>query len=252
MFPDENQLNISKVKMKISDPTVTILCDEQDILESELPLQGANILELGCGKAEKTRAIAQSGKIASITALEVDEIQHTKNLQIHDLPNVSFALGGAEAIPASDNSFDIVLMFKSLHHVPVEMMDQALKEIRRVLKPGGLAYISEPVYAGEFNEILRMFHDEKKVREFAFAAVQRAVQSGLFELVTQKFFNTPSHFDNFEQFEERILKVTHTQHQLAPELYAAVRVKFMAHMTPQGADFLFPIRVDILRKSPQE
>jgi len=237
--------------MKISDPTANTLCDEQDILESTLPLQGANVLELGCGKAEKTRAIAQKKKVTSITALEVDEIQHAKNMQIRDLPNVSFALGGAEAIPAPDERFDIVLMFKSLHHVPVEMMDQALKEIWRVLKPGGLAYISEPVYAGDFNEILRMFHDERTVRELAFAAVQRAVRGGLFELVTQNFFNTPGHFDNFEQFEERILKVTHTQHQLTPELYAAVRARFMAHMTPQGADFHNPIRVDILRKSPQ-
>ncbi len=248
MIPNENQPNKSKVKMKIADSTVNTLCDEQLVLESELPLQGAHVLELGCGKAEKTRALAKTGKVASITALEVDEIQHGKNLQIQDLPNVTFALGGAEAIPAPDNSFDIVLMFKSLHHVPRELMDQALKEIRRVLKPGGLTYISEPVYAGEFNEILRLFHDEKTVRELAFAAVQRAVQSGLFELVAQKFFNTPGRFDNFEQFEEGILKVTHTHHQLAPELYAAVRDKFMAHMTPTGFDFQSPIRVDILRK----
>jgi len=234
--------------MQISDPSNDILCDERGIYESLLPLQGARILELGCGNAEKTRAIAQAGKVASITALEVDKVQHAKNTQIRDLPNVDFRFGGAEAIPAPDASFDIVLMFKSLHHVPLEMMDQALAEIRRVLKPGGLAYISEPVYAGEFNEILRMFHDEKAVREAAFSAVRRAVQGGIFELVGQKFFDTPGHFDSFEQFDERIMKVTHTQHRLSPELYRAVREKFMRHMTAQGADFRNPIRVDLLRK----
>jgi 2-methylisocitrate lyase-like PEP mutase family enzyme len=66
-------------------------------------------------------------------------------------------------------------MFKSLHHVPVPLMDQALAEIRRVLKPGGLAYISEPVFAGEFNEVLRLFHDESIVRREAFSAIERAV-----------------------------------------------------------------------------
>lgn len=234
--------------MQISDPSSDILCDERGIYESLLPLQGARILELGCGNAEKTRAIAQAGKVAAITALEVDKVQHAKNMQVRDLPNVDFRFGGAEAIPAPDASFDIVLMFKSLHHVPLEMMDQALMEIRRVLKPGGLAYISEPVYAGEFNEILRMFHDEKAVREAAFAAVRRTVQGGIFELVGQKFFDTPGHFDSFEQFDERIMKVTHTQHRLSPELYQAVREKFMRHMTAQGADFRNPIRVDLLRK----
>lgn len=234
--------------MKIQDSLASLNCPEREIYESLLPLDGARILELGCGKAEHTRAIAQGGKVASITALEVDEIQHAVNMQITDLPHVTFMLGGAESIPAADGHFDIVMMFKSLHHVPIDLMDQALAEIRRVLKPGGLAYISEPVYAGEFNEILRLFHDEKRVREAAFAALERAVTDGLFELAAEKFFATPSHFDDFGQFEHRILNVTHTQHSLSPELYQTVREKFMGHATTQGADFFTPIRVDLLRK----
>jgi SAM-dependent methyltransferase len=139
-------------------------------------------------------------------------------------------------------------MFKSLHHVPVERMDHAMAEIGRVLKPGGLAYISEPVFAGDFNEILRLFHDEKAVREAAFSAVERAVATGRFELASEKFFSTPSHFETFEHFEERILNVTHTEHRLSPDLYRRVREQFMRHMTPQGADFETPLRVDLLRK----
>jgi ubiquinone/menaquinone biosynthesis C-methylase UbiE len=239
-----------RTAMKISDPYADAVCNERSIYESLLPLAGARILELGCGRAERTREIAQSGKIASITALEVDQVQHAINQKIDDLPNVSFRLGGAEAIPAQDGEFDIVMMFKSLHHVPLDLMNQALAEIGRVLKPGGLAYISEPVYGGDFNDILRMFHDEKVVREAAFAAMERAVQGGRFELAGQHFFSTPGHFESFEQFEERILKVTHTLHRLSPELYQTVKDKFMGHMTPQGADFINPLRVDLLRKVP--
>lgn len=234
--------------MKISDATAELLCDEYEVIAAELPLEGAQVLELGCGKAEKTRTIAQSGKVASILALEVDAIQHGRNLQIPDLPNVSFRQGAAEAIPAADSSFDIVMMFKSLHHVPTSKMDLALSEIRRVLKPRGLAWISEPVYSGEFNEILRLFHDEKVVREAAFLAVRRAVDDGRLQLVRQRFFSTAGHFDSFEQFEERIIRVTHTDHQLSPELHNAVRRKFETHLTAMGADFSSPLRVDILRK----
>ncbi len=235
--------------MKISDPAAALVCDEVELLAAELPLEGARILELGCGKAEKTRAIAQAGKAAAILALEVDAIQHARNLAIADLPNVSFGHGAAEAIPAQDASFDIVMMFKSLHHVPVTSMERALGEIRRVLKPGGLAWISEPVYAGEFNDILRLFHDEKEVREAAFAAVRRAVDAGQFALVGQRFFSTRGRFDSFAQFEERIIRVTHTDHRLSPELHGSVRRKFEAHLTPTGAHFLNPLRVDILRKA---
>ncbi len=236
--------------MKISDPANDVLCDEYDLIAAELPLENAQVLELGCGKAEKTRTIAQAGKVAAIVALEVDAIQHAQNLQIADLPNVSFRHGAAEAIPEADASFDIVMMFKSLHHVPTDRMDLALSEIWRVLKPGGLAWISEPVYAGEFNEILRLFHDEKAVREAAFAAVRRSVDDGRFMLVRQRFFSTPGHFDSFGQFEERVIRVTHTDHRLAPELLAAVREKFETHLSATGADFRNPLRVDILRKAP--
>lgn len=234
--------------MKIAEIVSTPPVDEFAVLAAELPLQGARILELGCGKAEKTRAIATRGDVAAIVALEVDAIQHALNLKIDDLPNVAFHHGAAEAIPAKDGSFDIAMMFKSLHHVPIDAMDRALDEIRRVLRPGGLAWISEPVYAGEFNEILRLFHDERVVREAAFAAVRRAVDTGRFELVAQRFFTTPGHFDDFAQFEERVIRVTHTQHRLAPELLATVRDKFNAYLTAGGANFANPLRVDILRK----
>lgn len=235
-------------EMRIAGSGDDALCNEYEVIAGELPLAGARVLELGCGKAEKTRSIAERSQVAQIVAMEVDAIQHARNLEITDLPNVRFAHGAAEAIPEADASFDIVLMFKSLHHVPMASMAQALGEIRRVLKPGGLAWISEPVYAGEFNDILRLFHDEREVRTAAFAAVRQAVADGGFVLVGQRFFSTPGHFDSFAQFEERIIKVTHSDHRLSPELLAQVREKFSAHLTPQGADFRNPLRVDLLRK----
>lgn len=233
----------------MTDITQTPLVNEVKMMLDTLPFDGARVLELGCGRAEKTRLLAETRRMREIMALEVDEIQHAKNLLVADLPTVRFAHGGAEAIPAEDASVDIVLMFKSLHHVPVPLMDQALAEIARVLRPGGLAWISEPVYAGDLNEVFRLFHDEKLVREAAFAAVCRAVEHGPLRLQQQLFFNTRSFFENFEQFDTRMIQVTHTDHCLAPELYAAVREKFNSFMTPEGATFHTPQRVDLLVKS---
>jgi ubiquinone/menaquinone biosynthesis C-methylase UbiE len=234
--------------MKIADPDNSPVLDEFDVIAAELPLQNATVLELGCGKAEKTRRIATSGKVTSIVAMEVDGIQHGKNLQNSDLPNVTFRRGAAEAIPADDASFDVVMMFKSLHHVPTDGMDATFSEIYRVLKPGGLAWISEPVYAGAFNEVIRLFHDEKQVREAAFAATQRAVANGRFQLVRQRFFSVASHYRDFDQFEEQVIRVTHMNHRLSPELNETVRQKFEAHKTSSGAHFHNPLRVDILRR----
>lgn len=234
--------------MKIAPEKIGLNCPETEVYHRLLALDGKHILELGCGNAAITRDIATAGPGRTITALEVDRIAHDQNLQITDLPNVTFGLGGAEAIPLENASVDVVFMFKSLHHVPVALMDQSLREIQRVLKPGGIAYISEPIYAGDFNEILRQFHDEREVREAAFDALKRAVDTDLFELVEEVFFNAPMDFEDFDDFENRVIRVTHTEHKLDAELYQRIRQLFEAHAGKDGARFLVPIRVDLLQK----
>ena len=235
--------------MQISQSRIERDCTENEVYNALLSLDDKHILELGCGKAEFTRAIATGGHGRRITATEVDQRQHAKNLLIGDLPNVTFLLAGAQSIPEPDASFDIVMMFKSLHHVPGELLAGAMQEIHRVLKPGGLAYISEPVYGGELNQIMRLFHDEKLVREQAFAALQQAVDNNQFRLVDEVFFNSPVYFENFADYENKVLKVTHTDHRLSDATYNRVRDLFNQHMQPDGAHFLAPMRVDLLQKA---
>lgn len=234
--------------MKLAPPVIELTCPEREIYNRCLPLDGARILELGCGRAELTRLIATHGMNRHITALEVDEIQHALNLKITDLPNVEFQLAGAQRIPAEGASFDIAMMFKSLHHVPLDLMTPALREINRVLKPGGFLYVSEPIFAGEFNEILRLFHDEERVRSAAFGAIQQSVAAGVFELADEIFFNAPIKFQDFAEYERMVIGVTHTRHHLTPEIYQAVKTRFEPHQSSDGARFAMPMRVDLLRK----
>jgi len=234
--------------MKTAAEHINVNCPEPEIYNRLLSLDNKHILELGCGGADKTRKIAESGTNRKITAMEVDEIAHQKNLQITDLPNVIFGLAGAQDIPLDDDSVDVVFMFKSLHHVPPELMKPSMREISRVLKPGGLAYISEPIFAGEFNEILRLFHDEKEVREAAFETIKNAVDEGLFTLLEQTFFNSPTRYENFAEFENKIINATHSHHALDDELYQRVKHRFEAHIGEDGAHFLSPVRVDLLQK----
>lgn len=233
--------------MKIAAERIDVNCPESEIYNRLLSLDNKHILELGCGSADITRNIAKSGVNRKITALEVDEIAHEKNLQLTDLPNVTFALSGAQEIPLQDASVDVVFMFKSLHHVPIKFMDRSMLEIRRVLKPGGLLYISEPVFAGDFNEVLRLFHDEEKVRFAAFNTIKNAVDKGLFKLVEETFFNSPMKFESFAEFENNTIKATHSNHKLDEQLYKLVKKRFEQHLGKDGANFLMPIRVDLLQ-----
>ena len=124
--------------MKIAIREIDVNCPESDIYNRLLSLDNKHILELGCGNAEITRNIATSGSNRKVTALEVDQLAHAKNLLITDLPNVTFGLSGAQEIPLADQSVDVVFMFKSLHHVPLELMEASMREIWRVLKLGGV------------------------------------------------------------------------------------------------------------------
>jgi len=234
--------------MKINDPEAYEVCYESDIMKRILPLSGKRVLELGCGKAWTTRMLVERFSAAEVVATEVDKIQHEKNLAITDLPQVRFVYGGAEDIDAPDAGFDRVIMFKSLHHVPGDRMDDALKEIRRVLRPGGLAYFSEPVYWGDFNEILRLFNDEKVVRKAAFETLKRTVENGDMELVQEVFFQAPGHYPQWKDFDDQFLNVTFLEHNIDDALYEEIKSSFMQHMQDDGVHLLKPHRVDLLRK----
>lgn len=238
----------SKALVDGLDVEIRRLIDEPTVISELLELDGREILELGCGRAVNTRAIAAAGQNRTMLALEVDERQHALNLQIEDLGNVTFALGGAEKIPAADQSFDAVFLFKSLHHVPADLMQPAMREIARVLRPGGYAYVSEPLFRGSFNDCLRLFHDESEVRSQAFAAITSAVRDGQFVSVSQTFFLAPVHFANFEEFERLVIGTTHSNHVLSDEVYAQVRERFATYVGANGVQFEQPIRVDLLQR----
>ena len=234
--------------MVMNRPEAYETAAEQEMMERLLPLQGARIFELGCGAAWITRQLAERYPTSRFTATEVDRLQHEKNLALAAPPNLSFILGGAEAIEAETASVDLVWMLKSLHHVPSALMPAAMQEITRVLKPGGLAYFSEPVYDGEFNALMSLIHDEKEVRTQAFEAIRGLVESGRMQLEGEYFFQVPGNYPSWQAFEDRFLNITHTQLNLDEERYQRIKQTFLTHLGPQGAEFLKPHRVDLLRK----
>lgn len=235
--------------MQLLKPGPLPILSDLQLIAERLPVAGGRLLELGCGRALTTRRIAEELPVREVIATEVDRVQHAKNLRIPDLPKVTFRLGGVEAIDEADESIDAAIMLKSLHHVPSHLLRQGLTEIHRVLRPGGIAYFSEPIYAGTFNEIMRLFHDERVVREAAFEALRTAVDEGLFLLEAEIFFDSVSRFQGFEEFEDRILGATHTEFAIDAALYSRIRDRFMQHVGPDGvAEFLNPNRADLLRK----
>ena len=235
--------------MEIADnPPSELVADELDLLNRLVPLRAQHIIELGCGAAELSRRLLDAHPACSVTALEVDQAQHAKNLARPPAPGLAFVAAGAQTIPFVDASFDLALMLKSLHHVPLAQMDQALAEVRRVLRPGGLLYVSEPVFDGPLNEVVRLFNDEQAVRRAAYQTVQRALAGGGWREVTEHHFMMPVAFADFDDFERRMTGVTYADRRFDGPLRERVRERFEALRPPAGQAFIRPMRVNLLLK----
>lgn len=228
--------------------SVPLVSDELELLQSLVDLPAhPRIIELGCGAAHLSRKLLLRHPACTVTGLEVDERQMAKNLQ-SPADRLTFIRAGAQAVPFADRSFDLALMLKSLHHVPLDLLDQSLAEVHRVLRPEGLLYVSEPVFAGALNEVMRLFHDEEVVRAEALTAVRKAVASGKWEQVGEVHFEMPAHYRDFAEFEQRMIAVTFVEHKLDTATLAAMRERFEPHMTASGAHFVRPMRVNLLRR----
>jgi 2-polyprenyl-3-methyl-5-hydroxy-6-metoxy-1,4-benzoquinol methylase len=100
---------------------------------------GMTVLELGCGTGTFTRELAQSG--ADIIAIDVSPELLEIARANHSAPNVHYQRENAYALSYPDAAFDSVVGSSVLHHLEVE---EALRNIYRVLKPGGTMFFTEP------------------------------------------------------------------------------------------------------------
>ena len=98
-----------------------------------------SVLELGCGTGYFTRELARSG--AKIVALDVSpELLEIARANC-SAPNVRYEIQNAYDLSYPDAVFDSVVGSSVLHHLEIQ---DALREIYRVLKPGGTICFTEP------------------------------------------------------------------------------------------------------------
>jgi len=120
---------------------------------------GKSILDLGCGAGENSVYFARKG--AHCIAADYSPGMVQAALKLADVHNVSISgcIIDAMAIDFPDDTFDIVYAANLLHHVNAAA---CVREIHRVLKPGGMACIWDPL---KHNPIINVYRRiAKRVR----------------------------------------------------------------------------------------
>ena len=109
---------------------------------------GMKALEIGCGSGAFTTFVARAiGNDGIVYALDIQPkmLEQLKNklnrAENKDIRNISTVLASAYDLPFPDDSLDIVYMVSVFQEIPDK--NKTLKEMKRVLKPGGILSISE-------------------------------------------------------------------------------------------------------------
>jgi 2-polyprenyl-3-methyl-5-hydroxy-6-metoxy-1,4-benzoquinol methylase len=121
-------------------------------LDPERDLSGKRVLEIGCGRGDFTCWLArQSYRPAEIVAADFAATAVVKGRSYaasQGLSGITWEVADIQAIKHVDESFDTVISCETIEHVPDPK--QAVRELARVLKPGGRLILTTPNYFGVY------------------------------------------------------------------------------------------------------
>ncbi len=121
--------------------------ENREMLERLALAPGAAVLEIGCGTGRFARAAARAGM--AVTAIDVSEIMLEfvrQRVDEEGLPAIATRHAGFLTMDFPPASFDAVVSGAALHHLPDAWKLSALRNIARILKPGGQLILRDVVF----------------------------------------------------------------------------------------------------------
>lgn len=111
----------------------------EKVLERVHVQNGERLLDVGCGTASLLITVKARYPQAQMVGIDADEkILERARKHIHNKKvQVEVLRARAENLPFPPSSFDVVVSTLTFHHLPTEVKKQAMKEIHRMLTPGG-------------------------------------------------------------------------------------------------------------------
>ncbi|HEY8143895.1 MAG TPA: class I SAM-dependent methyltransferase [Kofleriaceae bacterium] len=155
------------------------------LLDMGGPATGAHCLEIGCGRGVGTQIVLDRFGAAEVDAFDLDpDMVEQARARLGDDPRVRLWVGDATAIDAPDGAYDAVFDFGIVHHVP--SWRDAIREVHRVLRPGGRFYAEEVLARFIHHPVWRRLLDHPMEDRFDAAGFARGLEEQGFQLVARR------------------------------------------------------------------
>ena len=140
---------------------------ERDRLLASLPWRGDEaVLDVGCGRGLLLIGAAKrltTGKAVGVDIWQAEDLSGNRpeatqeNARLEGVSDrVEVKDGDARRLPFADGTFDVVVTKEVLHNIyNAAERDTAVREIARVLKPGGRLLIGDVRHTGRYAQVLR-------------------------------------------------------------------------------------------------
>jgi ubiquinone/menaquinone biosynthesis C-methylase UbiE len=158
--------------LPLYDPIVTLLGGDRArraLLDQASIQTGHRILDIGCGTGALVTLIKSLHPDVDVVGLDPDPKALTRARRKAERMSVpiQFDQGFSDELPYSDSSFDRVFSSFMLHHLQAGEKERTLREVRRVLKPGGSLHLLDfgGPESGQKGVLARLFHTSHSLKD---------------------------------------------------------------------------------------
>jgi ubiquinone/menaquinone biosynthesis C-methylase UbiE len=157
-------------------PLVQEALEARQLLHLGGTARNAKALEFGCGSGSGIGLLFKYFEVGSVDAFDVDFglVRSAAKQQRLKSDQVKLWVGNVRRIPVADAYYDAVFDFGTLHHV--HDWQSAIKEVRRVLKPGGRFFVEEITRQFIVHTLWRKLLDHPQENRFDLQDLVRAHQ----------------------------------------------------------------------------